>query len=97
MINYTFKNKNSIKYERHPFHLVDPSPWPILTAFSVFTLVLGFLLAFNNLVPWYDDEHIDMFEMTLANFSFFLFCSARWFIYVDIEAVYDWLHDEDTV
>ena len=26
---------------QHPFHLVDPSPWPILTAFSLFFLTLG--------------------------------------------------------
>lgn len=27
--------------QRHPFHIVDPSPWPAFTAFAVFFLLLG--------------------------------------------------------
>lgn len=27
--------------QAHPFHIVDPSPWPFLTAFSAFTFVTG--------------------------------------------------------
>lgn len=27
--------------QRHPFHLVDPSPWPIVAAFSSFSLTTG--------------------------------------------------------
>jgi cytochrome c oxidase subunit 3 len=27
--------------QRHPFHLVDPSPWPLTTAFSMLTMALG--------------------------------------------------------
>ena len=26
---------------KHPFHLVDPSPWPLFTAFSSFVLTVG--------------------------------------------------------
>lgn len=40
------KQKNYMKIkgtERHPFHLVDPSPWPILTSISLFTMVIGFI------------------------------------------------------
>jgi cytochrome c oxidase subunit 3 len=29
------------EHEKHPFHLVDPSPWPILTSFSAFLVVLS--------------------------------------------------------
>lgn len=32
---------NKYKNQEHPFHLVDTSPWPILTAFSAFSLVTG--------------------------------------------------------
>lgn len=28
---------------RHPYHLVDPSPWPILISFTMLTLALGIL------------------------------------------------------
>ena len=32
----------------HPFHLVDPSPWPILTSFATFVLGIGFVLLMNG-------------------------------------------------
>jgi heme/copper-type cytochrome/quinol oxidase subunit 3 len=76
-------NKNNVKYERHPFHLVDPSPWPLLTSISVFTLVLGLLLAFNQYgSPLY----------MVTNFSFFFFCLYRWFLDITIEATFEGQH-----
>jgi cytochrome c oxidase subunit 3 len=39
--------KNKVKFQNnqnHGFHLVDPSPWPILTSFSVLMLTLGTVL-----------------------------------------------------
>ena len=30
--------------QKHSFHLVDPSPWPLLTAFSVLILLFGTVL-----------------------------------------------------
>ena len=27
--------------QKHPFHLVDPSPWPFLSSFAVFTTTIG--------------------------------------------------------
>lgn len=30
--------------QRHPFHLVDPSPWPFVAAFSAFSLAIGGVL-----------------------------------------------------
>lgn len=32
----------------HPYHLVNPSPWPILTSFSVMTMVVGAALALHK-------------------------------------------------
>ena len=34
--------------QRHPFHLVDPSPWPILTGFAAFTLTSGGVAYMHN-------------------------------------------------
>lgn len=34
-------NQVIIKNLKHPFHIVDPSPWPFLTAFSLFFTVSG--------------------------------------------------------
>nr|WQF69674.1 cytochrome c oxidase subunit 3 [Ceramothamnion sp.] len=34
-------------YQRHPFHLVDPSPWPFVASLSAFTCTLGGVLYFH--------------------------------------------------
>lgn len=35
-------------YQKHSFHLVTPSPWPILVAFAAFLLTTGGVLYFHN-------------------------------------------------
>lgn len=40
-------NNNNVTYLKekgHPFHLVDPSPWPILTAFALMLLAIGAIM-----------------------------------------------------
>ena len=32
---------NFSQYQAHPYHLVDPSPWPILVSFSLLSLTTG--------------------------------------------------------
>ena len=29
--------------QKHPYHLVDPSPWPLVTAASLLILAYGFI------------------------------------------------------
>lgn len=41
--NYLFKKP----LEQHPFHLVDSSPWPFLTSFAFFQLVLSIVSYFH--------------------------------------------------
>lgn len=62
---------------KHPYHLVDPSPWPILTAFSVGFLALGSALFFHGYKPWL---------MGLGGVSL-LSCMAIWWRDVVREAV----------
>ena len=33
---------------KHGYHLVDPSPWPTITAFSAFLFTFGLVLSINN-------------------------------------------------
>ena len=28
-------------HKQHDYHIIDPSPWPILAAFGVFTMLFG--------------------------------------------------------
>jgi hypothetical protein len=47
----SYKNlTNSSFYaaEKHGFHLVRPSPWPLLTSICIFQLVLSILAIFNE-------------------------------------------------
>ena len=41
------KNYNNNKHEQHPFHIVDPSPWPIILALAIFNNCLVFVMYFN--------------------------------------------------
>jgi cytochrome c oxidase subunit 3 len=34
--------------QKHPFHLVDPSPWPLVTATAAFITATGFVLYIHN-------------------------------------------------
>jgi cytochrome c oxidase subunit 3 len=36
------------QFQGHPFHLVTPSPWPILTSFALLTLTLASAMSFNG-------------------------------------------------
>ncbi|CAO1637812.1 unnamed protein product (mitochondrion) [Jaminaea pallidilutea] len=41
-------NVNKHQFQNQPFHLVTPSPWPLLTSFALFNLTTGFVLYFNG-------------------------------------------------
>ena len=34
--------------QKHPYHLVDPSPWPLVTAMSLLVLAYGFVLFMHD-------------------------------------------------
>jgi Cytochrome c oxidase subunit III len=36
------------KLQAFPFHLVDPSPWPILISFSLLSMAIGAVLYFHG-------------------------------------------------
>ncbi len=38
------KNNN----QRHPYHLVDPSPWPLLASVGGFGLTFGFVMVLHD-------------------------------------------------
>ena len=43
-IKQTIVKKLEKKITEHPFHLVDPSPWPFLTATSIFIFILSVIV-----------------------------------------------------
>ena len=34
--------------QKHPYHLVDPSPWPLVTSFSALIIAIGFILLMHD-------------------------------------------------
>ncbi|SME94680.1 cytochrome c oxidase subunit 3 [Tistlia consotensis] len=38
--------------QHHPYHLVDPSPWPLIGAFSGGVLATGMVLFMHEITPW---------------------------------------------
>lgn len=59
-----------ISVQKHPFHLVDPSPWPISTAFSA----LGFLTG----AVMYMHAYTGGFALFLFGFVLLVTCMGLW-------------------
>jgi hypothetical protein len=59
---------NNLKYEQHPFHLVDPSPWPFFTSGAVFQLVTGFVIWFHC----YQGSKLDLINLICGLLFLFL-------------------------
>ena len=69
---------------KHPYHLVDPSPWPILGAISVGALAAGAVLWMHGYGPW----------LMVVGFLFVPACMAVWWRDVINEAVHQGHHNE---
>lgn len=78
------KNFNKQSNEQHPFHLVNPSPWPFMLALSLLNLALSFLLYFHY---FKNGEY----SLKVA-FLFFLFFLYKWFKDIIIEATFEGHH-----
>ncbi len=70
--------------KRHPFHLVDPSPWPLLGSFSAFTLTIGATLFFHG---YYKGEII-----LIGGFIHLIFVFIGWWSDVITEATFQGCH-----
>jgi cytochrome c oxidase subunit III len=68
---------------KHPYHLVDPSPWPILGAISVGALAAGAVLWMHGHGPW----------LMVVGGLFVLACMWVWWRDVIREAVYEGHHN----
>jgi hypothetical protein len=46
--NFLIPNPTPSTVQKHPFHLVDPSPWPLFTSVGAFTTTFGGVLYFHG-------------------------------------------------
>jgi cytochrome c oxidase subunit 3 len=72
------------KHEQHPFHIVDPSPWPIMTSMALWSTALGFIMYFNYF-------NNGSFHLLFGIFSV-AFCLTGWFLDVIREATFQGFH-----
>ncbi len=69
---------------RHPYHLVDLSPWPLVRAFGAFMLTFG-------LVVWF---HYSSPGLMLAGLVLVIVVISQWWRDVSFEGAYQGLHTE---
>jgi len=75
---------NSEKIQKHSFHLVDPSPWPIVSAFSALMLTFGTVMYMHG----YQGGKF----LLLLGFSMILFVMYGWWRDVIREATIEGQH-----
>jgi cytochrome c oxidase subunit 3 len=82
---YEFALSNMKKYQYyHGFHLVTPSPWPLFTAISLLSIVLGSVAFFHSYIM--GDYLLPMALLSL------IFNLSRWWRDVIIEGTFEGKH-----
>jgi cytochrome c oxidase subunit 3 len=78
--------KEQFKYLRtsHSYHLVDPSPWPLVAALGAFMLTSGLVL--------YMHKFIGGWNLFITGFSTIIFCMYVWWRDVIREATFEDTH-----
>ena len=83
---YTLFYKESLKYLKttHTYHLVDPSPWPLLASLGGFMLTSGLVL--------YMHKFINGWELFFSGFLVIIFVMYAWWRDVVREATFENQH-----
>nr|QNT26874.1 cytochrome c oxidase subunit 3 [Trigonopterus puspoi] len=68
--------------KNHPFHLVDPSPWPILGSLSVFSLMTG-------LIKWFHLNELNLLILSLLTTGLIM---IQWWRDIVRESTFQGLH-----
>ncbi len=92
-INSLVWNKNT---EEHPFHLVNPSLWPMTIALSLYNLFVIIIAYLNYFNVSYFTLNLIFFKITLYSpilyFFIWLFFLSRWVSDIIREATYEGYH-----
>lgn len=70
--------------QKHPYHLVDPSPWPLVASLGCFFFTFGLVMFFHN--------YIGASNMVLTGFSIIIFVMYTWWRDIVREASYEGNH-----
>lgn len=80
-LNTTLAVKRTTK---HPFHIVDVSPWPLLTSFSAFSLLLGLTL--------YVHQYLFGFRLFIVGLLTTIVVTGLWWRDIVREGTYEGAH-----
>jgi cytochrome c oxidase subunit 3 len=80
----------SAQSTKHPFHMVNPSPWPAMGAFSALVLALGAIFYFHK-TPILGMENLGIFKL-LPGLFLVLLTMALWWRDVIRESVVEHAH-----
>jgi heme/copper-type cytochrome/quinol oxidase subunit 3 len=72
------------RYQKHPFHIVDPSPWPFFTSMSALYMVLGLVMYLH----FYEKG----FTLLFTGLILLLLCMGFWWRDVVREATFEGQH-----
>jgi len=72
------------KTQKHPYHLVDPSPWPLVASLGCFFLTFGFVMFFHG--------YLGSSYMILTGFATIIYVMYTWWRDVVREATYEGNH-----
>ena len=84
-INYIIK----FSFQRFPFHIVETSPWPILTSFALLTLTVSAVMYFHG----YDNGD----SLLSLGFTLTVFAMIFWFRDVILEGTFLGNHTKEVV
>ena len=73
--------------QRHPFHLVDPSPWPIIAAVGALGFTLGGVLFFHN--------YLFGFELLVVGLIIILYVMSTWWRDIVREGTFEGRHTKN--
>jgi len=82
----------SVHGQPHPFHLVRPSPWPILTSFSLGLTAVGAVLGMHNIISKMNGFDIHWGYLFFAGLACLLGCMFGWWRDVINEGVVEHAH-----
>jgi cytochrome c oxidase subunit 3 len=70
--------------QKHLYHLVDPSPWPIITAFSTMSMLIGVVMYMHSIY--------NGLLVGILGFAATSFCAGLWWRDIIREATYEGHH-----
>ena len=82
--HYVFEHKNMFSTFSHPFHIVDPSPWPFCTSMGLWYLTITTVAFFHNFLS-------SIFNIVFGIF-YLCICLGFWWRDVIYESIYEFKH-----